>query len=203
MKLSGKSELQKAIFIILCICCLLSCEEEVHTPKPRAYFRIELPEKNYTLFAPPDCPFSFEYPTYARIHRDTAFFDEDVSDQCWFNIDFESLGGVIHISYKPINRQQTLYKLREDAHKLTFKHTIRADYIDEQPISNAHGASGLLYDVGGNAASNVQFFLTDSIRHYLRGALYFSTTPNADSLSPVIKFVRQDMLHLINTFRWK
>jgi gliding motility-associated lipoprotein GldD len=182
---------------------LFSCEEDIYTPKPKAYFRIDLPEKKYELFSPADCPFQFEYPAYAKVNRDTTFFDENIIDQCWFNIDFESLGGKIHISYKPITKEQTLYKLREDAHKLTFKHSIRADYIDERQFKNAYGASGSIYDVGGNAASNIQFFLTDSSKHYMRGALYFNTVPNADSLLPVINFVREDMLQLIETFRWK
>jgi gliding motility-associated lipoprotein GldD len=195
--------MRQKLFFSFVAAFLFSCEEEVYTPKPRAYFRIDLPAKKYELFNPPDCPFSFEYPSYARIHRDTVFFDENVTDQCWFNIDFETLGGIIHVSYKPITREQTLYKLREDAHKLTFKHTIRADYIDEQQFKNIYGCSGIIYDVGGNAASNVQFFITDSSRHYLRGALYFSTVPNADSLLPVIRFVREDMVRLIETFRWK
>ncbi len=186
------------VFVFLFAAC-----EEIYTPKPRAYFRIDFPEKNYVNFSPEDCPFSFDYPVYAQVHRDTTFFGEKIDDLCWLNISFDTLGGMIHISYKPITKEQPLHKLREDAHKLTFKHTIRADYIDEQMIDNRHGVIGVIYDVGGNAASNVQFFLTDSVQHYIRGSLYFNVPPNADSLDPVIKFVRQDMLHLMETFRWK
>jgi len=193
----------KLLSLFILSVLFFSCQEEVFTPKPRAYFRIDLPEKKYQLFQPSDCPFQFEFPVYAKVNRDTTFFEEKTEDRCWLNINFESLGGMIHISYKPITKEQSLFKLSEDAHKLTFKHTIRADYIDERLIRNSYGVAGTLYDVGGNAASNIQFFLTDSSTHYLRGALYFNTAPNADSLSPVVKFVREDMVHLIETFQWK
>jgi gliding motility-associated lipoprotein GldD len=192
----------KWIFFLV-VCFWVACNEEEHTPKPRAYFRIDLPEKKYQLFSPSDCPYEFEYPIYAKVERDTTFFDEKTEDPCWLNIEFGSLGGMIHVSYKPITATQTLYSLAEDAHKMSFKHTVRADYIEERYINNPNGAKGVLYDIGGNAASNVQFFITDSINHYLRGALYFNAAPNADSLEPVVKFVRDDMVHLIESFRWK
>ena len=191
------------LFLVIVFCSFIFSCEEVSTPKPKAYFRIDLPDKNYKEYSSEHCPFQFEYPEYADIQQDTTFFDEKTENPCWLNIDFKSLGGMIHISYKPITAEQSLNKLREDAHKLTFKHTIRADYIEESLINNKNGVSGMLYDVGGNAASNIQFYLTDSTQHYLRGALYFNTIPNADSISPVIKFVREDMVHFIETFRWK
>lgn len=192
-------------FILLFLMILLasSCEETIDTPKPRAYFRIDLPEKSYEWYRPADCPFQFMYPTYARVLRDTSFFGETPADPCWLNIVIDTLGSVIHISYKPISNQQTLFKLNEDAHKMSFKHTIKADYIEERIISTDKGVRGILYDIGGNAASNIQFTLTDSTHHYLRGALYFNALPNADSLAPVIEFVQKDMLHLIETFEWK
>jgi gliding motility-associated lipoprotein GldD len=191
------------LFSVIIICLFIFSCDEVYTPKPKAYFRIDLPEKSYKKYNSELCPFQFEYPVYATVHQDTMFFDEKTENPCWLNIDFASLGGKIHISYKPITSEQTLNKLREDAHKLTFKHTIRADYIEESLINNKNGVSGMLYDVGGNAASNIQFYLTDSTQHYLRGALYFNTVPNADSISPVVKFVREDMVHFIETFSWK
>lgn len=187
--------------LAICICLLSGCEE-VHTPKPKSYFRIDLPEKAYREYTPSDCPFRFQYPNYAEVIRDTLFFDKPTENPCWMNIDFKELGGKIHISYKEINAQNSFEKLLEDAHKLTFKHTSKADFIDENAIQNQHGASGIVFDVGGNAASNAQFFLTDSTHHFIRGSLYFSSTPNEDSLAPVIKFVKEDMLKMISTFEW-
>jgi gliding motility-associated lipoprotein GldD len=194
--------MSKLFFVVVFCSFIFSCEE-VYTPKPRAYFRIDLPEKSYRLYTSDNCPFQFEYPAYATVHQDTSFFNEQTENPCWLNIDFESLGGMIHISYKPITTEQTFNKLREDAHKLTFKHTIRADYIEESFIKNKNGVSGMLYDVGGNAASNIQFYLSDSTTHYLRGALYFNAVPNADSIQPVVNFVREDMVRFIESFRWR
>ncbi|HXH20007.1 MAG TPA: gliding motility lipoprotein GldD [Chitinophagales bacterium] len=177
------------------------CSDE-YTPKPRGYFRIELPEKSYRQYSSDECPFRFQYPVYAAIERDTMFFDEPAENPCWLNIDFKDLGGKIHLSYKEISEQNSLSKLLEDSHKLTFKHTSKAQYIDETSLKNEHGVSGILYEIGGNAASNAQFFLTDSLRHYIRGSLYFSATPNEDSLAPVIQFVKEDMIRMIESFEW-
>lgn len=189
--------------VYLLLVALVSSCEETFTPKPRGYFRLHLPEKAYTEYHSSFCPFRFEYPTYATIERDTTFFNDPAENPCWMNIDFKELGGKIHISYKEINEQNSLAKLLEDSHKLTFKHTRKAQYIDETLLDNQHGATGVLYEIGGNAASNAQFFLTDSVKHYIRGSLYFSATPNEDSLAPVIGFVKDDMLRMIQSFRWE
>lgn len=195
--------MKNAVVFFMVVMLLAACNNDDYTPKPRAYFRIDLPEKKYQLFSPTDCPYEFEVPVYAKVERDTTFFDEKTKDPCWLNIEFGSLGGMIHVSYKPITKTQSLYKLTEDAHKMSFKHTVRADYIEERHINTPQGVKGVLYDIGGNSASNVQFFVTDSMNHYMRGALYFNAAPNADSLEPVVKFVRDDMVHLIESFRWK
>jgi gliding motility-associated lipoprotein GldD len=195
--------MKKILLLIIPVLVFASCGEQDYTPKPRAFFRIDLPIKGYKLYSPEDCPFQFEYPVYAEVERDTTFFDEKTEDPCWLNIEFGSLGGMIHVSYKPITKNQSLYKLSEDAHKMSFKHTVRADFIEERFINTSNGAQGILYDIGGNSASNIQFFLTDSSQHYLRGALYFNAAPNADSLEPIVKFVREDMVHLIESFKWK
>ena len=176
------------------------CEEPIYTPKPKGYFRIELPEKAYQTYSS-DCPYSFEYPVYAKVEKQNRFFDEDVSDSCWLDVLLPELTGEIHLSYKPVN--SNLEKLIEDAHQMAYKHTIKADYIDESFIQTSNGMGGILYELGGNSASNIQFYLTDSTEHFLRGSLYFGAHPNQDSLAPVIQFVRADMIHLIETLRWQ
>jgi gliding motility-associated lipoprotein GldD len=179
----------------------ISCQNS-YTPRPKGYYRITFPEKGYLVYNCYSCPFTFEYPVYANITRDERFFDTVPENPCWLNINFPDLTGTIYISYKQINKKNSLEKLIDDSHNLTFKHTVKADYIDETPIHNPYGVEGLFYEVGGNAASAVQFFLTDSTKNFIRGALYFNSVPNADSLRPVIAFVKTDMLHLINTFKW-
>jgi len=167
------------------------------TPKPRGYFRIDLPEKSYT---PLDinCPYSFEYPSYTQIVRDPG----KVGKPCWINIHFPHFNGNIHISYKPVSGN--LKTFTEDARELAYKHTVKAEAISEQAFADKqNNVYGIFYDLQGNVASPAQFYLTDSSRHFIRGSLYFRTEPNQDSLDPVIRFVKKDMRHLMETLQWK
>lgn len=185
--------------------CLLStgCHGD-YTPKPKSYPRVIFPERKYELYNPTDCPFKFEKPVYAKVEHDSTYFGQKIkNDQCWLNVYFPSLNGVVNLTYKDINDTMSLEKLVEDAHKMAFKHTKKADYIDEIKIDNEHGVGGILYDLGGDAASNVQFFLTDTNRHFIRGALYFYSQPNADSMAPVLSFVKEDLKQMVKTFEWK
>lgn len=197
--------LDKATYtlLILIFCLFAACKEENYTPKPKGYFKIDLPEKSYKKYIPSDCPFQFEIPDYTHIERDTTFFNEKTEYPCWMNIAIEKPGGKIHLSYRPVDNIDTLAKLIDDAHKLTFKHAVKADFIDEIKVKNQHNAEGILYHIGGNAASNLQFYVSDNQEHFLRGSLYFPVQPNEDSLAPVIDFVREDILHLLETLEWK
>lgn len=179
----------------------VACDDETYIPKPRGYYKIDFPEKKYQVFSMPGYPYSFEYPTYATIEKDTMFFDHKAENPWWINVKFPELGGKIFVSYKIISPQQSLAKLLEDTYQMSYYHTKKADFINDSVFhsGNVHGAS---YDVGGNAASAFQFYATDSIKHFLRGALYFDTTPNVDSLKPVNTFLRQDIMHLIQTLKW-
>jgi gliding motility-associated lipoprotein GldD len=193
---------QVALLLIFCI-SLTACHGD-YTPKPKSYPRVIFPDKKYDLYVSPDCPFQFEKPVYANVSRDTTYFGTKlVSNLCWLNLNFPDFNGTINLTYKDINDTMTLERLVEDAHKMSFKHTTKADYINEVAIHNDHGVGGLLYDVGGDAASNVQFFLTDSAKHFLRGALYFNNEPNTDSMAPVVNFVKADLTRMLKTFEWK
>ena len=140
---------------------------------------------------------------YGNIVKDTLFFDAKPENPWWINVDIPGLNGKIYLSYKVVGRQNNLNKLIDDAFKLTYKHTYKASSIDEEEIRTPNRVYGLLYDVGGNAASAKQFYVTDSGSHFLRGALYFYAAPNADSLAPVHKFLQEDIWHLVNTLKWK
>jgi gliding motility-associated lipoprotein GldD len=179
---------------------LIACNSD-YTPKPRGYFRIDFPEHAYQLFNSPQFPYSFEYPVYGNILRDTAFFGDKPENPYWINIDFPRFHARIYISYKKVEGNYD--KLREDAYKMTYKHTYKASSIEDSLISTPLGIHGIFFNVGGNAATAKQFFVSDSTKHFLRGALYFDTTPNSDSLSIVNSFLQEDMYHLINTLRWK
>ncbi len=190
----------KWIFSFYILLFLFSCNS-VYSPKPRGYFRIDFPDHAYQLFNGTNYPYSFEYPTYANIIRDTSFFGDKPENPYWINIDFPRFHARIYVSYKEVNGNYD--KLREDAYKMTYKHTYKASSIEDSLISTPLGVHGIFFNVGGDAATAKQFFVSDSIKHFLRGALYFDTTPNADSLGIVNSFLQTDMFHLINTLRWK
>lgn len=165
-------------------------------PKPEGYFRIDLPEKRYTSFTSP-CSYSIEYPDYARVNLHPAV----ATDTCWMDIEFPSFRAKIHLTYFDLHKN--LAELTESSRELVYKHTIKADAIDEKIwTDDSLKVYGILYDIKGNTASSVQFFVTDSTRHYLRGSLYFMAEPNEDSLLPVITFLREDIVHLIETLTW-
>ncbi|HEX6914650.1 MAG TPA: gliding motility lipoprotein GldD [Chitinophagaceae bacterium] len=191
-----------AVCFILTVAFLVAGCNSPFTPKPRGYFRIPLPEKKYQLFDRPGYPYSFEYPVYSTIIKDSTFFGEETENPWWVNIDFPELDGKIYISYKEIGKN-SFEKLLNDAFNLTNKHSQKAYSIDDSLMVTPNKVTGMFFKVGGDVATSYQFFLTDSTRHFLRGALYFEASPNQDSLAPVNDFVAEDMRHLINTFRWK
>ncbi|MBA3648881.1 MAG: gliding motility lipoprotein GldD [Chitinophagales bacterium] len=181
---------------------LAGCRSD-YSPKPRGYFKIALPQRGYQHFNNSECPFSFDYPKYGKINRDTIFFDTIPDNPCWLNISFPLLNGNLYLSYKRIGGKNSLDRLINDSHELTYKHTVKADYINENLLSTPNHVHGILYEVGGNAASEIQFFVTDSVEHFLRGSLYFYNTPNADSIAPAVNFLKPDIIELIRTLRWK
>jgi gliding motility-associated lipoprotein GldD len=161
------------------------------------------PEKGYQKYNPANCPFSFEIPVYASAEKDSVFFDERPPNDCWTNIHFPDFNGQLYCSYYPVRNPRELQQLIDDGHKITSKHIIRADFIDEKVISKEGRVYGVLFEVEGAAASGIQFFLTDSSRHFFNGALYFNAEVRPDSIQPVFEFVRADVLKMIETFEWK
>ena len=168
-----------------------------YTPKPRGFYRITLPDKKYTAYDPHDCPFSFEIPQYAKVLPDT----NRLAEPCWMYITFPPFNAQIYLTYKTLHND--LNKYTEDAHTLVYKHTVKANGIDEKLFNTSANVHGILYEIGGNAASAVQFYATDSIRHFLRGSLYFNCVPHSDSLAPVIDFLQKDVEHIVNSLKWK
>ena len=185
-----------ALLIYILLVTIISCNKN-YSPKPRGYFRIDFPEKEYRLYDSV-CPFNFEFPVYTKVIPDKSYG----SEPCWINIYYPQFDAKIHISYKSV--EHNLGKILEDTYTLAYKHVSKADAIEDIPvIKPENNVFGLLYNIKGNAASSKQFYLTDSVHHYLRGALYFNVAPNKDSLAPVIDFIGKDIDHLINTFTWK
>lgn len=186
----------KSLIIIGSIILIVGCNNKF-TPKPRGYFRIDFPDRGYQLLDS-TLPYSFEYPTYGKIVPHETWNAEPY----WINVAFPQFNAQIHISYK--NVSDNLYDLYEDNIRLAYNHVVKADAIEEHIFFNdEHNLYGMLFEIKGNAASPMQFFATDSIRHFLRGSLYFNTQPNKDSLSPIINFLTDDVMNLVETIRWK
>lgn len=201
-KLKGKNLFLFFVYCLLSIvyCLLLSCggdDSDTIAPKPRAYFRLSYPEKKYVKYDSV-CPFTFDIPTYSKMTIDK----NQGAEPCWLNLNFPSFNGTLHLSYKPVTHNLQGYL--QDTYTLAFKHQVKASGIQEQMITNdsAH-VYGLVYSIEGNAASSIQFYLTDSTNHFIRGALYFNAVPNTDSIKPVVDFIREDIYHMIETFEWK
>jgi len=184
-------------FILLC--CSAACNNESYVPKPRGYFHIKFPKKEYLSYDA-GCPFSFEYPKYATIEPDR----ERDAGTCWNNLSFPQFNARLHLTYYDVSSAKEYYGLVEDARTLAFKHTVKANAIDQKLINfPERKVYGIYYAIEGNTASSVQFFLTDSAKHYFRGALYFNERPQYDSIAPVVSFIKKDIERMIDTFKWK
>ncbi|MGC4035348.1 MAG: hypothetical protein QM764_05250 [Chitinophagaceae bacterium] len=193
----------KAIFSIVTIAILLTACNSPYTFKKRGYFKIDFPEHSYKKFDEQGYPYSFEYPVYGDVKRDTTFFEDKPENPWWLNIDLPVFHGRVYISYKEIGKNK-FDSLVNDAFTMSYKqHTYKASGIEPQPFVTDNGISGVYFTLTGNTATANQFFLTDSVKHFLRGALYFYATPNEDSLGIVNDFVKKDLQHLVNTVQWK
>jgi len=201
-----KLKMKKNNLLFLCLVpaalYLIACNSTYTQGKKKGYFKVDFPEKKYQVFDQAGYPYTFEYPVYATITKDTTFFGDKAGDW-WINIDIPRFNGRIHVSYKAISAQTPLDSLVNDAYKMATKqHITISTGITDSSMHTANGLGGVYYDLGGNTATANQFFLTDSTRHFLRGALYFNAAPNADSLGIVNEFLKKDLQHLITTLRW-
>lgn len=189
--------MQKVILILLISISLLNCKNEKRIPRPYGYLRIDLPQKEYQNLTI-GYPFTFSYSQHAYIEKDKAYDAE----KYWINVVYPKLNAKIHLSYKDVSNNFAEYS--EDSHKLAYKHYIKAEAINEKEYKNERdNVYGIIYNIKGNTASSVQFFVTDSTKHFLRGSLYFNCTPNKDSLAPLIQYVHNDIVHLMESFKWK
>ncbi len=186
------------IFFGLVLSFFTSCGgDKEPIPRPKGYWEIAFPKKEYRMYDSL-CPFTFEYPVYAQISP----FTRDVSKICWFDIVFPDYRATLHVSYEDVGND--FVRFSEDQHTLAYKHTSKANAIEEIFIEAPEDRVwGIIYDIQGDAASNFQFHVTDSQRHFLRGSLYFDFKANQDSTSPVLDFLKQDITRLVETVKWK
>lgn len=192
------------VFYTVAILFLITSCNSNFTAKPQGYFKIDFPKHEYQIFDQPGYPYSFEYPVYAKVIKDTSYFDKTPENPWWINVDFPQFSGRIYISYKEIGiGKYNFDTLTKQTYMLTGKHSSKAYSIDDSLINTPNQIHGMFFSVGGDVATSNQFYLTDSTKHFLRGALYFDATPNSDSLGIVNQFLIQDMKHMINTFKWR
>lgn len=187
-----QSQWPKYLLSLLVLFSTLACQEH-YSPKPQGYFRIEVPKKEYRILES-DCPYHFAQNKQSQWQPKAS---------CWGDLVYPSLRATLQITYKDL-RVNNLDSLLNDAHELAYKHTVRADGIEEQLfINEEEQVYGLLYRFQGDAATSFQFFATDSSRHFMRGALYYYAVPNADSLQPVNAFMAGELRLLMETLAWE
>jgi gliding motility-associated lipoprotein GldD len=173
---------------------LVACRPDP-VPKPRGYFRIDLAPKTYAVWAG-GCPFEMEVPGEAHMVERT-----DPGASCWFDLTYPRHKATVHLTYRPVDGM--LAQHIEDAHGFKGKHeAVAARILSERVLRDSSRVFGTLFNVDGDVASPMVFYLTDSTDHFLYGALYFQARPNADSLAPVTQRIREDVRHLAATLRW-
>ncbi len=187
----------KSILWFFLFAVMTACTKD-YMPKPKGYNRIVLPKHQY-ISMPDSFPYFFEYSKHAVIYPDSS----GISEPYWIDVYYPNIDATISITYKPVKKSQKLLEeYFRTAWKLTSKHQIKAYAIDEHIFQTKLGKTAILTELSGEVPSQYQFYSTDSTEHFLRGALYFKTATKNDSLAPVIKYMRDDILHMLNTLRW-
>ncbi len=187
----------KFSFLHLISILFLTACTETYMPKPYGYFRVDIPEHSYRTIDTLDLPYHFDLSGMAKV-----VLHNEKGENYWIDIQYPYLNANIYCSYKPV--KGNLFELSEDARKYVYKHSVKADGIGEKIFENPKkNVYGILYDLKGNTASSLQFVLTDSARHFFRGALYFDNVPNKDSIAPMAGYIREDMIRLMESFEWK
>jgi gliding motility-associated lipoprotein GldD len=183
----------KLLFLCLIILFFGSCQDEVY-PKPPSFLRLNYQQAQYIGFES-QCPFTFD------INSNEAK-QVEINSNCGITIKYPQMKASLFLTYRAVNNN--IDTLLRDAQKLTFEHVIKADEIIELPFTNTkEGVYGMFYEVGGDAATNAQFYLTDSTNHFITGSVYFYTKPNFDSIMPATSYIKDDMKTLMETLRWK
>lgn len=190
------------IFLFPVVLLLTACGSESATtyiPKPKGYPRLDLPAHQYVPL-PPVHPYQFEYNKIAQLRPDSFAR----SEPHWIFIHYPKFQASVQLTYKPVgNDENRLRAMLEDSYKLAARHNIKAYSIEQRTIRLKSGLEASLIDLSGEVPSQVQFVVTDSTKHFLRGALYFNTATQNDSLQPVIQYIRKDVLHLLQTLKWR
>ncbi|HJW29365.1 MAG TPA: hypothetical protein VJ508_08935 [Saprospiraceae bacterium] len=185
----------KWILPVSWVVLLSGCSHDLPTPKPRAYPRVEYPKHEFQEFQSADCPFTFQFPKYATVEMRQ-------DHPCWFDLHLEAFNARLHCSYLPVKNREDFDGLVRDAYTIADKINERANYMEDSRISNPNGVGGIQLKFTGPAASPLHFFLSDTTQHFFKASLYFEAKVRPDSLAPIVKFVEEDINHLVESFKW-
>lgn len=191
------------LFISVNLVGIIGCQSDPPVPKPRTYPKLIFPERNLTTIDLEYCPFTFQFPSYAQIDQKKTYFGEEPPNPCWFNLHIPSFNADLYLSYHPIKKRKDFDKLIADTYKITNQINRRSDYMDEARIFNKNGAGGMKFEFEGAAASPIHFYLSDTTQHFLKGALYYNSRVQPDSLMPATQFILEDIDVLLGTFSWR
>lgn len=186
--------------IVLTVSC--DTDEPTRIPRPRMFPKVDYPAKAYKDFDESFCDFTFKMPEYATISKDTSYMKNRGDNECWFDLNLPSLNADINFSYVPVSPATPIDKLVGDAFTLVGKHNTKADYIQETLINNRYGNGGMKFNLAGEVASPIQFYLTDTTHHFVRASLYFNSTVDSDSLAPIVEYIESDIDMILSSFKW-
>ncbi|MCQ2311453.1 MAG: gliding motility lipoprotein GldD [Paludibacteraceae bacterium] len=191
----------KVVFLLLVFVGTCGCSKS-STPKEYGYFRIVTPEHTYDMLSQKTLSSSAMLPYTFSMNRAAVALSADSIHPLWINVHYPSIDATVHCSYLPI--QNNLPQLLNDAQEFVYSHSVKATAIPEQEyVDSINHVYGMYYELEGNTATPIQFYLMDSTKHFFRAAVYINTIPNQDSLTPVIDFLKVDTRHLVESFRWR
>ena len=193
--------IKRILFFIVVVLASSCGSEQLYNPKPRSFPKVDFPDKNYIAFDEDYCSFTFDYPDYVKVAKDQFFFEGKPVDECWFDLKLPPFNGDLHCSYISLDDRTHFDKMVNDAFTMVGKHNVKAQFRDDFPIQKGN-VSGMLFELKGDVASNLQFYLTDSVDHFFRASLYFNSKVYPDSIAPIYEFVKEDVLKMIETFEW-
>jgi len=192
------------VIVLIVVLGLTSCQDEVVSiPKPHAYPKVTFPVKKYVAYKEKGSPYTFEYPAYAKMERNTDFMGKAVPNNYWFDLFFPDFDAKIHLTYYDVKDRKHYDKLISDVYRMANEHTQKANYINEVPVEKKDVFKGKVFDITGPAATPFEFYLTDQTKHFIRGSLYLNTRVRPDSLAPIYDFLKEDAIHIINSLEWQ